>query len=626
MISFELFNKYANDRHSSYYFSHDDNNDRQVINHVIQKNFLSNSMTCSPLQTYSPNSETEIVSPEEMSNRSCAIKSITMYNDDYDTLFRNKLDRALTKNVGLDNNLFGSASALKKNSFYDFKVLGAGAYGAVVHDREDSRLKNVVFKFSDEPLSIYHEAFVGMSSLNNLRRYIPNFMYVYSMSKSRVFNVDAPTKNIVVFSEKINGKTFGRYISDKQVPDSKILSYLIQIIYSLGMANKEFGFTHNDLHSDNIIIRDIEKDEFYINYSGDFVKTDKVATIIDYGYANVKYEGSTHFYQEQPYLFYKYSDIFRILGSVIRHRPAFIKCMKYFFKDPEVFSEKKGGKANQNFEVVYETITAGLYVPEFDKNYNYKEFAQFCQDMLSENLIYRISAIKNKELILSHSSSSLSFKNVFALDKTPISLDIIEFYDDYRLKKINLADMKHSLTNREYTKHKDILINYINSFAKGTSENNSHLTRGFDKEIEKIKSKVKKLNLEVKKLTVFNKNIYINYSAARLTRFEAEYKEIIPFVKGFNHIRMTIKQLVMISEDFGNFGKDRLDALNKSLADYTDKYSKIKKSIIETVEIYSPEILGNALNTDDATTKFLVSGTQYHVYDKKLRSLYSLIE
>lgn len=627
MISFEEYKNYASSR-TGHFFSHDENDNTLITNHFIQKNYLNNNMSCSPLQTYSPDTNKEIVSPEEMNNRSCAIKSITMYNAEYDTLFKNKLDKELGRNIGLDNNLFGPNSSFKKNVFYDFKVLGAGAYGSVVIDKEDSRLKNVVFKFSDDSLSLYHEAFVAMSSLNNLRRYIPNFMYVYSMSKSKFFNVDSPTKNIIVFSEKINGKTFNKYIHDKKVPDSKILSYFIQLIYATGIAHKECGFTHNDLHSDNIIIRDIDKDSFYINYSGDFVETDKIATIIDYGYANVKYEKTVHFYQEQVYIYYKYSDIIRILFSIIRRRPAFVKCLKYFFSDTDLFNttDVENDEETEAQGIVYGTIVNGIYIPEFDKNYNYKEFAHFCQNVFNENIIHRISAIKNKGDILSYSASSLSFKNVFSLDKTPIYLDIIEFYDDYRLKKINLLDMKDHLTRKEYEKYKDLLFDYVNSFAKGTSDNNSHLTRGFDKEIDKINMKVKKLKLDVKKLSLFNKNIYINYSTSRLLNFEAEYKEIIPFIKSFNNIRTSIKQLTMISEDFNNFGKDRIDTLNKSLSEYTNKYNAIKKSIIENVEIYAPEILGNALTTDDATTKILIEGTHYNVYDKKLRSLYSLIE
>ena len=53
-------------------------------------------------------------------------------------------------------------------------------------------------------------------------------------------------------------------------------------------AYNENGFTHNDLHLENILVRSVPGfEEFYIPYEGDYVYGSKIATFIDYGLSHV---------------------------------------------------------------------------------------------------------------------------------------------------------------------------------------------------------------------------------------------------------------------------------------------------------------------------------------------------
>lgn len=60
---------------------------------------------------------------------------------------------------------------------------------------------------------------------------------------------------------------------------------------ALSIAHREFNYTHYDLHYRNVLIR--KTDMSYIPYQTDagllYVKTDGVATIIDYGYSHIRF-------------------------------------------------------------------------------------------------------------------------------------------------------------------------------------------------------------------------------------------------------------------------------------------------------------------------------------------------
>jgi hypothetical protein len=92
----------------------------------------------------------------------------------------------------------------------------------------------------------------------------------------------------------------GEYIPNSQTIDDIILEMsrderfmmACQLIFTLNMAWKHCKFTHNDLHENNIMVRQMD-DPIVITYQvtdKDYIelKTDKVAVIIDLGEASIK--------------------------------------------------------------------------------------------------------------------------------------------------------------------------------------------------------------------------------------------------------------------------------------------------------------------------------------------------
>lgn len=168
-----------------------------------------------------------------------------------------------------------------------------------------------VVKVGRNPLEkgLIHEAAVGFYAINGLRKYIPNFMYTYSAffcsppyikDKKPVTwctGVSDPT-TYVVFENIRGGVTFSSF-AQKCSPKEFVTCYL-QVVNALNVAYKYRDYTHYDLHSDNVLIRPITSNEVAIPYygSGDFrappsqfIVSNNISSIIDYGFSHFKYEG-----------------------------------------------------------------------------------------------------------------------------------------------------------------------------------------------------------------------------------------------------------------------------------------------------------------------------------------------
>lgn len=174
----------------------------------------------------------------------------------------------------------------------------------------------VIIKAPREPQydGLLHEFFVGVVALNPLRASIPNFMYTLGgfrcgspklggKDKKQVLewcNPTSPTVNYVIY-EKIKGKGFGDMVADG-IGIRDYLSYYIQVILATQMGVEEYAYTHYDLHDGNVLMREVAEnaDYFWIPYvlAGEekyYVKTNRVATIIDYGRVHIKHTDGKHY-------------------------------------------------------------------------------------------------------------------------------------------------------------------------------------------------------------------------------------------------------------------------------------------------------------------------------------------
>src|SRR5699024_1716601 len=102
-------------------------------------------------------------------------------------------------------------------------------------------------------------------------------------------------RNVVnyIIYEKINGIVLSEFIIDKD--EEVILNILTQLILALGVAYEKYEFTHYDLHSNNIIVRELDEEveiKYTIEGKDYFVVTKYIPTIIDYGRSFIRVDGN----------------------------------------------------------------------------------------------------------------------------------------------------------------------------------------------------------------------------------------------------------------------------------------------------------------------------------------------
>jgi hypothetical protein len=151
-----------------------------------------------------------------------------------------------------------------------------------------------------------HELFVGLFGTNRLREYVPNFAYVYGGFRCSPPLIDPETRDVVswcgssgksyqyIIYENISPSiSFGDYI--RNATFDQFLEKYLQILYALRQAHKIIDFTHYDLHMHNVLLRKIPSFQgvFSIPYETErgteYLLTDAIATIIDYGRAHIQY-------------------------------------------------------------------------------------------------------------------------------------------------------------------------------------------------------------------------------------------------------------------------------------------------------------------------------------------------
>ena len=154
---------------------------------------------------------------------------------------------------------------------------------------------------------LIHESMVAFYGTNPLRKKIPNFAYVYGVIKcsppfinteKEVITWCDTNKSAVAYaiyenisSEKYKTEDFESYC--KYCKPQEFLEYYLQTMLALKTAEEYCGFSHDDLHSENVLLRKVSDKVFYIPYKVNgkikYMKTNGcVSTIIDYGMSHIQ--------------------------------------------------------------------------------------------------------------------------------------------------------------------------------------------------------------------------------------------------------------------------------------------------------------------------------------------------
>jgi hypothetical protein len=120
---------------------------------------------------------------------------------------------------------------------------------------------------------------------------LDNIINTRTMLDNRVFFVKM--KEIPVnycFMERMT-QTLDTVLNESGMTDDEWLAVLFQVAFGLAIANKQYGFVHNDLHTENIMFQKTANKYIYYSIAGNIYRVPtfgRVAKIIDFARATFK--------------------------------------------------------------------------------------------------------------------------------------------------------------------------------------------------------------------------------------------------------------------------------------------------------------------------------------------------
>ena len=490
--------------------------------------------------------------------------------------------------------------------------------------KEKHEIRNMLFEY-----------YIGSRFINKLRNKTPNFMYTYGIfmcnplinvtkkndkeettSMSVNFCNDNDKNNIYLLFEKIDGIGLHDYIlqikTEKQLDN--IVNYILQIIISLDIAQKEGQYSHNDLHNDNIMIRKINSpiDYSYIVGKSKYkMKLDNIATIIDYG-MNRFVENNiplgvtiSEKYDLYPFKNSIGTDLYKFTMSNV------ISLVYMIHKNPDIY-KNLSNKIDEVFEflisffrdILKNDITTSWDEYIMDKNKNtFNKFKQIVfkqQDTyyypMTDNFIYYNQA--TPENFIEHIKNNMQFiwnKHIIEseIDKKEIIISYSKIfnpqfdqddYDDYMFSKCF-----NSIYFYDYIKQNNIfyeLFNkkFENKFSKDCLNDEESMIINFNniKDCKNIISLFYKDSQSNKDINIINefekqniKDIKINY--------KNDINTLLYYIKQMDNIILTIDTNLFNLYKNPKFVKVSMEFFNENMKKQIEKmhnYLKIFEKYI----------------------------------------------
>lgn len=151
-----------------------------------------------------------------------------------------------------------------------------------------------------------HEIMIGLEGLNEVRKKCPTFSYVYDSFKDGAPITDKD-KNVVEWglpgSAPVSYALYENIanaipINDVENAEDFLLDYM-QCVLALIIAHKLCDFTHYDAHGENVLLKFVSDEPFYIGFDVDGIITylrssGRIASFIDYGMSHIKTRDGRH--------------------------------------------------------------------------------------------------------------------------------------------------------------------------------------------------------------------------------------------------------------------------------------------------------------------------------------------
>lgn len=289
----------------------------------------------------------------------------------------------------------GNTEVIKKY-FRNLRMIGKESVegNAFLTDFKDAKDMFVIKAAKDANKdTMIHEVIVGLYGTNKLRSLIPNFAYIYggfSCTSPLIENgqlldwcsKDGNNVHYVIYENINDSVSLEKYLYT--ATPQEFLDVYMQLVYSLKIANEACDYTHYDLHSNNILIRRMN-DLKYIKYGDNYILTRDIATIIDYGYSHIQYNGE-HFgksnlvkYSVFPYRSWIFYDVYRVLMSCAQIASSIyridmlrvIEPLFRFFNKTDALEDAVREQASEGYSFPYNDTTKDLNIDDYI-NYIYR--------------------------------------------------------------------------------------------------------------------------------------------------------------------------------------------------------------------------------------------------------------
>lgn len=234
--------------------------------------------------------------------------------------------------------------------FKEKKVIGATSVSGIVLEVGPPKFPSMFIVKSPRSrtsLELNHEFLIGKVVCNDMRSHIlPNFPYHFGLLNCSYAKVKKGDKQIVdwctptdkvpqILLENVRD-SYTLYDAVQKEP-TNLIFYLLQTMNAVFAAFQKYGFSHNDLHTDNVLIRSLPKsstkivDPWLLPIVFDFGyfvlkpgTNDKVAVMIDYGQSSITLNGAFIAVPQDPTTYHPESaGVSRPVNDII-HLMAFL--------------------------------------------------------------------------------------------------------------------------------------------------------------------------------------------------------------------------------------------------------------------------------------------------------------
>jgi len=279
---------------------------------VIESKLLRQGSTCTVKKLDDMQSHLNRVNPIELKK--------LLNNNFYDPVVMNEILCTLNSLYYLQPTHPGAVKSNEriKHWLNHLKQIGSeSAFGYAFSSNFGNAKNSVVIKAPQRNTTdLLHETIVGIQ-LNVLRKFVPNFAYVFggfkctppilnnpehligSQDRTPVSWCDISNNFVVdyILYENIAPATSFEDFC-KNCTFTQFLNEYLQIIFAELVAQDTIDFQHGDAHAQNILLRQLSSPVSipYVNEKGvvEYLFTDKIATFIDYGMSHIQLPTGEH--------------------------------------------------------------------------------------------------------------------------------------------------------------------------------------------------------------------------------------------------------------------------------------------------------------------------------------------